>query len=112
MHGGRQVGEKRAYSDGLLMFLLRHHDPAKYGANPGLRPGTIGASRRAQEETGLSLEQARAEADIARASIAEKLRRTRNLYVRTIAHDRKKRAAWDRLSPTIIHGGSMRAPSR
>ncbi|WP_394652898.1 LysR family transcriptional regulator [uncultured Sphingomonas sp.] len=38
---GEQVGEKRRYNDKLLMFILRHHMPAKYGAPAGrLREGT------------------------------------------------------------------------
>lgn len=38
---GEQVGEKRRYNDKLLMFILRHHMPAKYGTPAGrLREGT------------------------------------------------------------------------
>ncbi|KQN25910.1 hypothetical protein ASE86_06895 [Sphingomonas sp. Leaf33] len=38
---GEQVGEKRRYNDKLLMFILRHHMPAKYGTPSGpLRQGT------------------------------------------------------------------------
>jgi len=33
-HKGEQVGEKRWYNDRLLMFLLKHHLPAKYGTAP------------------------------------------------------------------------------
>ena len=36
---GEQVGEKRRYSDRLLMFNIRHHLPDRSGT-PGLRPGT------------------------------------------------------------------------
>lgn len=32
---GEQVGEKRWYNDRLLMFILKHHMPSKYGANLG-----------------------------------------------------------------------------
>ncbi|MES2097183.1 MAG: hypothetical protein V4459_10540 [Pseudomonadota bacterium] len=35
---GEQVGEKRWYNDRLLMFVLRHHLPDRYGTS--LRPGT------------------------------------------------------------------------
>lgn len=38
-HKGEQVGEKRSYNDRLLMFLLKHHLPGKYGTAP-LHPGT------------------------------------------------------------------------
>ncbi|WP_374944435.1 hypothetical protein [Sphingomonas sp.] len=34
-HDGKQVGEKRWYNDRLLMFILRHHMPARYGTNIG-----------------------------------------------------------------------------
>ena len=34
-YNGEQVGEKRWYNDRLLMFVLRHHMPSKYGANIG-----------------------------------------------------------------------------
>lgn len=37
---GEQVGEKRWYNDRLLMFILRHHLPGKYGALAALPPGT------------------------------------------------------------------------
>ena len=37
---GEQCGEKRWYNDRLLMFILRHHLPAKYGALAALPPGT------------------------------------------------------------------------
>lgn len=33
-HHGEQVGEKRAYNDRLLMFVMRHHLPAMYDARP------------------------------------------------------------------------------
>lgn len=38
--GGKQVGEKRWYNDRLLMFLLRHHQPARYGPQAALPLGT------------------------------------------------------------------------
>lgn len=36
---GEQVGEKRSYNERLMMFILRHHMPDRYGG-PGLREGT------------------------------------------------------------------------
>jgi len=36
---GEQVGEKRWYNDRLLMFVLKHHLPGRYGNNP-LHQGT------------------------------------------------------------------------
>lgn len=35
---GEVVGERRTYSDKLLMFALRHHDPLRYGALARLTP--------------------------------------------------------------------------
>ncbi len=35
---GEVVGERRTYSDKLLMFALRHHDPVRYGALAGMMP--------------------------------------------------------------------------
>ena len=37
---GEQVGERRWYNDRLLMFVLRHHLPDRYGAPGRLRGGT------------------------------------------------------------------------
>ncbi|MFD1786912.1 LysR family transcriptional regulator [Sphingomonas floccifaciens] len=37
---GEQIGEKRRYNDRLLMFILRHHMPGKYGALAALPTGT------------------------------------------------------------------------
>ena len=39
-HKGEQVGERRRYNDRLLMFILRHHMPDRYGA------ATIGGGTR------------------------------------------------------------------
>ena len=41
-HKGEQVGEKRWYNDRLLMFVLRHHLPDRYGL-------TIGGGTRSKE---------------------------------------------------------------
>lgn len=46
---GEQVGEKRQYNDRLLMFILRHHQPERYGPLPALREGTKAAETRARE---------------------------------------------------------------
>lgn len=37
-HGGEVVGERQHYSDQLLMFLLRYHDPSRYGVFAKLMP--------------------------------------------------------------------------
>lgn len=41
-HRGEQVGEKRWYNDRLLMFVLKHHMPNRYG-------GQIGGGTRSKE---------------------------------------------------------------
>jgi hypothetical protein len=35
-HKGEKVGEQRVYSDQLLTFLLRYHDPNRYGNLSGI----------------------------------------------------------------------------
>lgn len=62
-HKGEQVGEKRWYNDRLLMFILRHHMPSRYGADlpRGTRhPDTI--AREAAENCPVCKERAEAEA--------------------------------------------------
>jgi hypothetical protein len=45
---GEQVGEKRWYNDRLLMFILKHHLPVRYGTKP-LPEGTKHPDTRARE---------------------------------------------------------------
>lgn len=96
MHGGVQVGERRNFDNRLLTFMLRHHRPDEFGANPGLHPGTTGAARshaaffaghKAQEAEGRE----------ARRNIRRKLLAARHSYQRSIAGDPARRAAWDLL---------------
>jgi hypothetical protein len=47
---GEQCGEKRWYNDRLLMFILRHRNPEKYGAPAPLPPGTRHPATVAREE--------------------------------------------------------------
>ena len=47
---GEQCGEKRWYNDRLLMFILRHRNPEKYGAPAALPPGTRRPATVAREE--------------------------------------------------------------
>ena len=110
MHGGKQVGERRTFSDRLLTFLLRHHDLEKYGALPGLRPGTKGQSRLAQDSGGLSDEQRADELAEARQRIAGRVRAARDNFLRSIARDPKRRAAWDRLCPKADWKAARAAP--
>lgn len=54
---GEQVGEKRWYNDRLLMFILKHHMPSKYGAN--LHGGTRHPDTVAREAAAARAETAR-----------------------------------------------------
>ena len=45
---GEQVGEKRTYNERLMMFILRHHMPDRYGS-AGLRQGTKSPDTLARE---------------------------------------------------------------
>lgn len=56
---GEQVGERRWYNDRLLMFILRHHLPEKYGPLAPLPPGTKHPATLAREA---ALTRAQAEA--------------------------------------------------
>jgi hypothetical protein len=49
---GDQVGERRQYDNRLLMFILRHHQPERYGPLPMLREGTKAADTLAREARG------------------------------------------------------------
>ncbi|WP_052507848.1 hypothetical protein [Sphingomonas hengshuiensis] len=46
---GEQCGERRWYNDRLLMFVLRHHDPERYGPPAALPRGTRHAETIARE---------------------------------------------------------------
>jgi hypothetical protein len=96
---GEQVGERRWYNDRLLMFILKHHMPSKYGAN--LAPGTkhIETLRREWEA-----EQRAASAkkeDESVNSIDRRVHRLRTHFLRMIAPDPAKRAAWELLCGPI-----------
>ncbi|URW74560.1 hypothetical protein M9980_08205 [Sphingomonas donggukensis] len=69
---GEQVGEKRWYNDRLLMFILRHHLPRRYGALAALPTGTRHPDTIAREEAAAAqTEAAQTEADRAEADQAE-----------------------------------------
>ncbi len=44
-HKGEVIGERRQYSDALLMFLLRYKDPTRYGVFAKLMPINVGDIR-------------------------------------------------------------------
>ncbi len=67
-HKGEQVGERRWYNDRLLMFLLKHHQPDRYGT-PALAPGTRHPetiAREAAKQCPVCRERAEADAELAR----------------------------------------------
>lgn len=51
---GEQVGERRRYNDRLLMFILKHHLPARYGG--AMLPAPPGRETTAQEEEAQAVE--------------------------------------------------------
>ena len=89
IHHGEQVGERRIYNDRLMMFMLKHHDPDKYGGHRPLRPGTRSWER----------ENAEGQREYADSvfRIRERLTRARRMMLLSISGDRKKRRAWETL---------------
>ena len=70
-HKGEQVGERRWYNDRLLMFVLRHHQPDRYGSPAALPGGTRSAETLAREAAkGCPACRKRAEEDKRQAEIA------------------------------------------
>ena len=106
---GEQVGEKRWYNDRLLMFLLRHHQPARYGDNrplpPAPRPAAAGGGRQTMDEIikarHRAWEEGREERERREAEngqlIEDRINTIRRGYKREIRHDPAKRAAWELL---------------
>ena len=88
MWQGSQVGEKRWYNDRLLMFLMKHHLPARYGpvVRPGRFPGTRGPADDEDQTT---------EVEEAGERIAQRIWRARANYLASIAHSPLHRAAWE-----------------
>lgn len=84
---GEQVGERRWYNDRLLMFILRHHLPAKYGALAALPPGTKHPDTVAREA-----EEAKAEAAAKMLADMERSRqKTLDLYRTKVQLERRAR---------------------
>jgi hypothetical protein len=104
---GAQVGERRWYNDRLLMFILKHHMPNKYGLNlsPGTKhPDTL--AREAEEEGEEALDRvrerlARLRESIDREFATRRAERAQAAYDR-YAHDPAKRAAWETLHGRAI----------
>jgi hypothetical protein len=103
---GNQVGERRWYNDRLLMFILKHHMPNKYGLNlaAGTRhPDTL--AREAEDEDAAE-EEIERKVEGLRAGLAQRFERTRadlrRIYHDRYAHDPEKRAAWETLHERSI----------
>jgi hypothetical protein len=72
-HKGEQVGERRWYNDRLLMFVLKHHQPERYGKPAPLPPGTKHPDTIAREAAAACPAcRQRAEEDAKQAEIAAK----------------------------------------
>jgi hypothetical protein len=82
-HGGEQVGEKRAYNDRLLMFLMRHHLPGQYAPNIA----------RAADAPGADAEHAVTEEEV--AETAEWLRQVLRRYALKVRAERRYRLGGD-----------------
>lgn len=87
---GEVVSEKRWHDNRLLMFMLRHHRPERYGRNAGLLPGG-----RAPHMPPRPIEHYRE--SILRKIAAIKRVSNRETYARLNA-DPAKRAAWELLN--------------
>ncbi|MDF2495304.1 hypothetical protein [Sphingomonas sp.] len=108
-HKGEQVGERRWYNDRLLMFMLKHHQPDRYGAAaagqralaPGTKhPETIAREAakqcpvcREREET--AARRAFAEAEAAKQSNEEFLAHLMRTYQIKVQAERRERLAGD-----------------
>jgi hypothetical protein len=93
---GEQVGERRWYNDRLLMFILKHHMPSKYGANlhAGTKhPDTIAAEAAASNEEVIDALTKRLR-DFGVRVGEERARKRRALYERCQA-DPEFRRAWE-----------------
>jgi hypothetical protein len=70
MYQGEQVAERRQYNDRLLMFILRHHLPHRYGPLKPLAPGTKHPDTLAREAAEASAAAMARGASVLRGAIA------------------------------------------
>ena len=85
---GEQVGERRRYNDRLLMFILKHHMPSKYGAD--LHGGTKHPDTLMRE-----YEDEIAAEDAHDAEVWRRIRLLRQHLLREVAADPARRVAWE-----------------
>lgn len=86
---GQLIGERRVYNDRLLMFMLRHHKPERYGPLKPLPPGTKSPETLAREAAATAEVESEAQA-AARLASGEKIAA---LYRSRIALERRAREA-------------------
>lgn len=97
-HKGEQVGEKRWYNDRLLMFLLKHHLPDRYGKPAGLPPGTKHPdtlAREAAAATEADRSKAEAEAQAAERDTLEFVADLMRTYQLKVLAERRSRLEGD-----------------
>lgn len=102
-HKGEQVGERRWYNDRLLMFVLKHHQPERYGKPAALPAGTKHPDTLAHEAAkGCPTCRKRAEEEKRQAEIAaqaderdtlEFLEHLTRTYVAKVIGERRERIA-------------------
>ena len=113
-HQGVQVGEKRWYNDRLLMFVLKHHMPSRYGSDlPGGTKHVATLQREWQAEQVVERHRRGKEAT---ASIWRKIDKLRGFLLAAIVQDPAKRAAWELIvGPTDwadVEGWDGEAPTQ
>ncbi len=100
-HKGEQVGERRWYNDRLLMFVLKHHQPDRYGKPAALPPGTKHPDTIAHEAAGDGCPacRERAKEDARKAAIeAEAAKRDKLEFVENLLRTYKLKVLSERRS--------------
>ena len=96
---GEQVGEKRWYNDRLLMFMLRHHLPGKFGDLKRLPPGGAPGHEQALADTRAeAAADPEGEAAAALAEAEEMLNQLMRLYRGKVQAERRYRMEGDILN--------------
>lgn len=113
-HNGVQVGERRWYNDRLLMFVLKHHMPSRYGADlPGGTKNAKTLQREWRAEQAVEQHERQRQGAI---SVRGKIDRLRGHLLSGIVQDPAKRAAWELIcGPTDwseVEGWDGEAPTQ
>lgn len=92
-HNGVQVGERRWFNDRLLMFILKHHMPSRYGSDlPG---GTRHAATLSREQEEEERKRSIAAHDKVADAIRHRIDTLRGHLLAELAVDPARRAAWE-----------------